>query len=46
LGAGFIVVGSPAFWWLDYYAGLRQHLRSKGRCVVDDERLVMFDLWG
>ena len=21
--------GSPAFWWLDYYAGLRQHLRSR-----------------
>jgi 2-polyprenyl-3-methyl-5-hydroxy-6-metoxy-1,4-benzoquinol methylase len=46
LGAGFIVFGSPAFWWLDYYAGLRQRLRSKGRCVVDDERLVMFDLRG
>jgi 2-polyprenyl-3-methyl-5-hydroxy-6-metoxy-1,4-benzoquinol methylase len=43
-GAGFMAFGSPAFWWLDHYTGLRQLLRSRFRCVVDDERLVMFDL--
>ena len=45
-GAKFMIFGSPAFWWLDHYAGLRQHLRSKFRCVMEDERLVMFDLRG
>ena len=32
-GASFIVFGWPAFWWLDHYIGLRQHLYSKYACV-------------
>ena len=43
-GAGFIVVAWPAFWWLEYYAGLHHHLRSRFRCVLENERLVVFDL--
>ena len=27
MGAAFVVFGWPAFWWLDYYSGLREHLR-------------------
>lgn len=42
--ASFIVFGSPAFWWFDYYAEFARHLRSKFRCVLDSERLVVFDL--
>src|SRR5262249_51630050 len=43
-GARFFVVAWPAFWWLDCYAGLQQHLRSRFRCLVENERLVVFDL--
>ena len=43
-GARFIVFAWPAFWWLDYYSGLHRHLRSMFRCVLENERLVIFDL--
>ncbi len=42
--AKFIVFGWPAFWWFDYYLGLHQYLRSHFRCVLENERLVVFDL--
>jgi hypothetical protein len=42
--ARFLIVAWPAFWWLDHYAGLTRHLRSKYRCVLENERLVVFDL--
>jgi SAM-dependent methyltransferase len=43
-GASFIVFAWPAFWWLDYYSGLRHHLQAQCRCVLENERLVIFDL--
>lgn len=43
-GANFIVFGWPAFWWLDYYAEFHRYLRTKFRCVLDNERLVVFDV--
>jgi hypothetical protein len=43
-GAGFIAFAWPAFWWLDYYSGLHQHLRSKYRCVLENDCVVLFDL--
>jgi hypothetical protein len=43
-GASLMVFAWPAFWWLDHYAGLREHLRSKFCCVLENERLVAFDL--
>jgi glycosyltransferase involved in cell wall biosynthesis len=43
-GAGFLVFGWPAFWWLDYYEGLHRQLRSEFRCVLENERLVIFDV--
>ena len=43
-GADFIVFGWPAFWWLDYYAELHRYLRSRFRCLVENERIVVFDL--
>jgi hypothetical protein len=33
-GAELIVFDRPAFWWLDHYRGLRQHLDSQLRCVL------------
>jgi lipopolysaccharide biosynthesis protein len=43
-GAGFLVVAWPAFWWLNYYAAMHQHLRSRFGCLLENERLVVFDL--
>ncbi len=43
-GAAFIVFAWPAFWWLEHYSVFHRHLRSSFRCVLDNERLVVFDL--
>lgn len=43
-GAGFIAFARHAFWWLDHYAGLRDHLRSRCKCLLENGRLVVFDL--
>jgi hypothetical protein len=43
-GCTHIVFAWPAMWWLDYYAGFNQYLRSNFRCTLDNERLVIFDL--
>jgi SAM-dependent methyltransferase len=44
LGACFIVLAWPAFWWLDSYPRLHRHLRAKFPCVLQNERLIAFDL--
>jgi hypothetical protein len=43
-GAHFIAFAWLAFWWLDYYAGLHQHLRSNFKCILENNNLVIFDL--
>src|SRR5262245_26324352 len=43
-GANFLAFAWPAFWWLDYYSAFHQHLRSRFRCLLENERLVIFDL--
>ena len=43
-GASFIVFAWPAFWWLDYYSGLRRRLHEKYSCVFKDANLIIFDL--
>lgn len=43
-GASFIAFAWPAFWWLDYYSGMRQYLRAGFRCIHEDDCLVVFDL--
>lgn len=43
-GASFMVFGWPAFWWLDYYSGLHDYLNSKFRCILQNSRLIVFDL--
>ena len=44
-GARCIVFTWPSFWWLEYYAAFHRHLRSQFRCVLHNDRLIMFDLW-
>ena len=43
-GAGFIAFGWPSFWWLEHYAALDAHLRTRYECVLENRRLVVFDL--
>jgi hypothetical protein len=43
-GAHFIVFGWPAFWWLDYYSGFHSYLRSHFPCILQNSRLIVFDL--
>ncbi|HET9482278.1 MAG TPA: hypothetical protein VFP98_11030 [Candidatus Polarisedimenticolia bacterium] len=35
-GAGWLVVPCTAFWWLDYYGELGEHLKRHAQCVLDD----------
>jgi hypothetical protein len=43
-GASFMAFGWPAFWWLDHYAALAEHLVANYRRVLENDRLVVFDL--
>jgi hypothetical protein len=43
-GCSHIIFAWPALWWLDYYEGFNQYLRSNFYCTLDNERLVAFDL--
>ena len=43
-GANFIAFGWPSFWWLDYYADFGAHLRSCYPCLLENKRLLIFDL--
>ena len=42
-GANFIVFAWTAFWWLEHYQEFYKYLRTNYRCVLDNERLVVFD---
>lgn len=43
-GAGFLIFAWPAFWWLEHYREFAGHLRAHFHCVLQNERLVVFDL--
>ena len=43
-GAEYFAFAWPAFWWLDYFPEFQQYLRSKFRCILHNETLVVFDL--
>lgn len=42
--AGLLAFAWPAFWWLNYYTDFSKYLRSNYLCVLENERLVVFDL--
>jgi glycosyltransferase involved in cell wall biosynthesis len=43
-GVNFMVFAWSAFWWLEYYSGMRQYLRQEFRCLQESDHLVVFDL--
>jgi hypothetical protein len=44
LHAQFIVFAWPAFWWLTHYRGFHDHLMASFPRIMNNERLVIFDL--
>jgi SAM-dependent methyltransferase len=45
-GAAFAAVAWPAFWWLDYYDVFGTYLRTHFPTVLENDRLIVFDLRG
>jgi O-methyltransferase len=43
-GVAAIIFSWPAFWWLDYYHEFSAHLRYGYHCMLQNERLVAFEL--
>jgi glycosyltransferase involved in cell wall biosynthesis len=43
-GAGYMAVTWPAFWLLECYPAFHRHLRSHFACLLENERLVIFQL--
>ena len=43
-GAELIAFGFASFWWLDEYAGLTRHLKTRYTQVLSNDRLHAFDL--
>ncbi len=43
-GTHFLAFAWPAFWWLDYYAAFCRHLRARYRRVLENDRLILYDL--
>jgi hypothetical protein len=37
-GAGYLVIPQVALWWLDHYAGLREHLDRRARVIARNDR--------
>jgi len=43
-GARYIVFPWISFWWLKHFSGLNQHLGSTSTKILDNEKVVVFDL--
>jgi glycosyltransferase involved in cell wall biosynthesis len=43
-GSGFLLFPNTAFWWLDHYDGLREHLFGRYKVMYKDESCLIFAL--
>jgi hypothetical protein len=43
-GAEYIAFAWPAHWWLDHFPEFHDHLRSNFRCILQNERMIVFYL--
>jgi hypothetical protein len=43
-GARFVAFTWPAFWWLDHYSEMHRYLIERFPRVVENDRVVVFDL--
>jgi hypothetical protein len=44
LGARYLVIAWPSFWWLDEYAALAEQLRTTWRRMADSDAAIVFEL--
>jgi len=43
-GASYLVFAWPSFWWLEHYTGLHNYVRRLFPCILENERLIVFEL--
>src|SRR5262249_21640896 len=43
-GVQFIIFPAPMFYWLDIYPEFKKRLLTQGRCVVKNDRALIYDL--
>ncbi len=43
-GAKFVVFTWAAFWWFEHYPRLHRYLQDRNRCVLKNERVVVYEL--
>lgn len=43
-GASYIVFPWTAHWWLEHYCEFHQWLRNRHMCILDNERVTVFDI--
>jgi len=43
-GISILAIGWPSFWWFDHYPRFIRHLRKHAECLLENERLVVFQL--
>jgi hypothetical protein len=43
-GAQFLLFPEPAFWWLDHYKELKQHLEARYRRIHSDDHCIIYQL--
>jgi glycosyltransferase involved in cell wall biosynthesis len=43
-GVRIIAIAWSAFWWLDFYCGFRDHLRTNYRCLLEADHMQVFEL--
>jgi SAM-dependent methyltransferase len=43
-GAEYFAYAWPSFWWTEHYAQFSQHLRQAFPCILENQRLIVFDL--
>ena len=42
--ANYMVFAWPSFWWLDHYQELARYLDSHHKCLLKNNRVIIFDL--
>jgi polysaccharide pyruvyl transferase WcaK-like protein len=45
-GAGYLIIPNTCFWWLDHYAGFRDHLNEKFQRIWSDQHCIVYGLAG
>jgi glycosyltransferase involved in cell wall biosynthesis len=43
-GASYMVIGWPAFWWLEHYDRLADYLQTQYQCILKNSHLIVYSL--